>query len=232
MREWNVLITVHSLKYKTVKVAIQKNEQKEPWFLEINPNGRIPAMTDKLDGKTIRLFESGSCMQYLIAEYDKDYKLSFPPGTEEYYEVNSWLFFQNAGVGPMQGQANHFSRYAPEHIQYGVDRYKNETRRLYGVLNKHLKDGNREYLVGNKCTIADISHYGWVEAAAWPGIDINEFPELKAWEARMLARPGVAKGRDVPEPSKLRNLSPEEAEKYAAQSRAWIQQGMKDDAKK
>jgi glutathione S-transferase len=131
----------------------------------------------------------------------------------------------------MQGQANHFSRYAPEHIQYGIDRYKNETRRLYGVLNKHLKDGNREYLVGNKCTIADISHYGWIEAAFWPGIEIDEFPELKAWEARMLARPGVAKGRDVPEPSKLRGMSKEEREESAAKSRAWIQQAMKEDAK-
>lgn len=134
----------------------------------------------------------------------------------------------------MQGQANHFARYAPEHIEYGVNRYRNETRRLYGVLNKHLKDGNREYLVGNKCTIADIAHYGWVEAAGWPGIDIDEFPELKAWEERMLARPGVAKGRDVPEPSKLREMlkDKEATEKYAAQSRAWIQAGMKEDAKK
>lgn len=153
---------------------------------------------------------------------------------EVYRILRSQLTGSNAGVGPMQGQANHFARYAPEHIEYGVNRYRNETRRLYGVLNKHLKDGNREYLVGNKCTIADIAHYGWVEAAGWPGIDIDEFPELKAWEERMLARPGVAKGRDVPEPSKLREMlkDKEATEKYAAQSRAWIQAGMKEDAKK
>lgn len=225
-----------SIPYKVHAISLQKNEQKEPWFLEINPNGRIPAMTDKFsDGKIIRLFESGSILQYLAAQYDKDYKISFPPGSREYYEVNNWLFFQNAGVGPMQGQANHFARYAPEQIEYGINRYKNETRRLYGVLNTHLKEGNKEYLVGNKCTIADISHYGWVEAAGWPGIDINEFPELKAWEERMASRPGVLKGRDVPEPGKLRDIikqGPEAIEKAAAESRAWVQAGMKADAQK
>lgn len=132
----------------------------------------------------------------------------------------------------MQGQANHFVRYAPEHIQYGVDRYTNETRRLYGVLEKHLRDGNREYLVGNKLTIADISHFGWVEAAGWPGININEFPALKAWQERMLARPGVAKGRDVPEPSPLLNMTEEDKEKLAEESRAWIQKDMKEFAAK
>ncbi|GAB7353125.1 hypothetical protein MBLNU459_g3664t2 [Dothideomycetes sp. NU459] len=104
---------------------MSKNEQKTPEFLEINPNGRIPAITDTFsDGKTIRLFESGSIMQYLVAQYDTDFKLSFPPGTREFYEVNNWLFFMNAGVGPMQGQSNHFFRYAPEQIQYGIDRYQ------------------------------------------------------------------------------------------------------------
>jgi glutathione S-transferase len=214
---------------------LQKNEQKEPWFLEINPNGRIPAMTDKFsDGQAIRLFESGSIMQYLIAQYDKDYKISFPPGTREFYEMNNWVFFLNSGVGPMQGQANHFARYAPEHIEYGVNRYRNETRRLYGVLNTHLKDGNREYLVGEKCTIADIAHYGWIDSAAWAGIDIDDFPELKAWEERMAKRPGVAKGMDVPEPNKLREIlkDKEATEKHAAQSRAWVQAGMKEEAEK
>jgi len=89
--------------YKVEKIDISKNTQKEPWFLEINPNGRIPALTDTFtDGKTIRLFESGSIMQYLIAEYDEDYKISFPAGSRDFYEMNNWLFFMNAGVGPMQ----------------------------------------------------------------------------------------------------------------------------------
>jgi glutathione S-transferase len=89
--------------YKVEKIDISKNVQKEPWFLEINPNGRIPALTDTFsDGKTIRLFESGSIMQYLVAQYDKDYKISFPPDSRDFYEMNNWLFFLNAGVGPMQ----------------------------------------------------------------------------------------------------------------------------------
>jgi len=231
-----IILEELGLPYNVHTIELGKNTQKEPWFLEINPNGRIPALTDASfsDGKPIHLFESGSIMQYLVQQYDKDHKLSFPPGTREAYEVNNWLFFQNAGVGPMQGQANHFTRYAPEKIQYGVDRYQNETRRLYRVLDTHLKDSNKEYLVGNKCTIADIAHYGWVAAAAWAGVDIGEFPVLKAWEDRMAARPAVVKGRDLPYPSKLyeKKNDPKWMEDYAKKSAAWVQAGMKEDAAK
>jgi glutathione S-transferase len=124
---------LHCQPYKVEHIDISKNAQKEPWFLEINLNlGRIPAITDTFtDGKQIRLFETGSILQYLAEQYDKDHKISYPPGSREQYEVNNWVFFQNAGLGPMQGQANHFNRYAPEKIQYGIDRYLNETRRLY-----------------------------------------------------------------------------------------------------
>ena len=173
-------------------------------------------------------------MQYLVATYDKDHKISFAPGTRDFYEMNNWLFFQNAGVGPMQGQANHFTRYAPEHIEYGVNRYTNETRRLYGVMDKHLKDSKSEYLVGNKCTIADISHWGWVASAGWAGVDIDEFSELKAWEERMATRPGVEKGRHVPDPHRIKELMKDKAkmEQQAAESRKWVQAGMQADAKK
>jgi len=223
------------LPYQTTAVDISKNTQKEPWFLEINPNGRIPALTDTFsDGQTIRLFESGSIQQYLIDRYDTEYKISYPRGTREYYEMNNWLFFLNAGVGPMQGQSNHFTRYAPEHIEYGVNRYQNETRRLYKVLDDHLAKSTSGYLVGDKCTIADIAHWGWITAAFWAGVDISEFPHLQAWEERMLARPGVEKGRHVPSPHtmKERSKDPKWIAEHAAQSRAWIQAGMKADAKK
>ena len=99
--------------------------------------------------------------------------------------MTNWLFFMNAGVGPMQGQSNHFTRYAPEQISYGINRYQNETRRLYGVLDKHLADAKTDYLVGDKCTIADIAHWGWISAAGWAGVDIEDFPTLKKWEDRM-----------------------------------------------
>ena len=158
-------------------------------------------------------------MQYLVERYDSvDHKISYPAGSRESYEVNNWLFFLNAGVGPMQGQANHFFRYAPEKIEYGIARYQNETRRLYGVLDKHLANSSSGYLVGSKCTIADISHWGWVAAAGWAGIDINEFPHLKAWEERMLARPGVERGRHVPSPHRMKEMSKEEMDKYAQES--------------
>jgi glutathione S-transferase len=134
----------------------------------------------------------------------------------------------------MQGQANHFSRYAPEHIEYGVKRYVNETRRLYGVLDKHLEKSTSGYLVGDKCTIADIAHWGWVTSAGWAGVDINEFPALKAWDDRMLARPGVEKGRHVPDHHSIKDLlkDPVKMKEHAEKSRVWVQQGMAADAKK
>jgi glutathione S-transferase len=134
----------------------------------------------------------------------------------------------------MQGQANHFVRYAPEKIEYGIKRYTNETRRLYGVLEKQLQNSTSGYLVGEKCTIADIAHWGWVTNAHWPGVEIDEFPALKAWDDRMLARPGVEKGRNVPDPhaGKALKNDPEKAAKVAAEGRKWVQAGMQADAKK
>jgi glutathione S-transferase len=207
--------------------------QKEPWFLEINPNGRIPALTDTFsDGKTIRLFESASILEYLAEQYDKDHKISYPPGSRESYEVRNWLMFQNAGLGPMQGQANHFVRYAPEKIEYGVNRYVNETRRLYGVLDKHLAASKSGFIVGDHISIADITTIGWVMSAGWAGVEIDEFPHLKAWEEMMMRRDGVEKGRHVPSPHRIKEMKDKEAvERHAAQSRAWVQEGMKGDAK-
>lgn len=144
-------------------------------------------------------------------------------------------FFLNAGVGPMQGQANHFYRYAPEQIPYGINRYQNETRRLYRTLDKHLQDAGTEYLVGSKCTIADIAHWGWIDAAGWAGIDIDEFPKLKAWEERMLQRPGVEKGRHVPSPHRrMKELlkDKEAAERQAKEATEWIQRGQKEETER
>lgn len=208
----------------------------DSWFLAINPNGRIPALTDTFpaDGQKIHLFESGSILQYLVEHYDPTHKISYPQGTREAYEVNNWLFFQNAGVGPMQGQANHFNRYAPERIEYGVNRYVNETRRLYSVLDKHLSTSKSGYLIGDHVSIADISHWGWVAAAGWAGVEIDEFPALKAWEERMAGREGVERGRHVPDPHKMKELLADKGkmERVAGEARDWIQKGMKADAEK
>ena len=138
----------------------------------------------------------------------------------------------------MQGQANHFSRYAPERIEYGIKRYVNETRRLYEVLDTHLKKSTSGYLVGDRCTIADIAHWGWVYAGFWAGVDIDEFPTLKAWTERMLARPGVEKGKNVPDSYKMTELyeqwksDPSRLDAHAEHTKKWIQQGMAADAKK
>lgn len=202
-----------------------KNTQKEPWFEKINPNGRIPAITDTFsDGKEIRVFESGSILQYLVEQYDKDHKISYPKGTREAYEVNNWLFYQNAGVGPMQGQANHFTRYAPERIEYGVNRYVNETKRLYSILDKHLSTSKSGYLVGDHITIADITHWGWVASLGLIGVDINDFPHLKAWEDRLAAHEGVKKGKDQPTPHRVKELTknPELLAQESAKASAWI----------
>ncbi|KAI0470938.1 glutathione S-transferase GstA [Xylariaceae sp. FL0804] len=231
----SIMLEELGLKYKVTAIEMSKNVQKEPWYLEINPNGRIPAMTDTFtDGKPIRLFESGSILQYLADRYDKDHKVSYPHGTREYYETNSWLMWQMGGQGPMQGQLNHFNRYAPEKIQYGIDRYKNETRRLYRTMEDELKKSSSGYLVGDRCTIADIACWGWVSIAKSSGVDMAEFPKLDEWLHKMLKRPGVEKGRHVPSPhnyEQIQTMTEEDFEKRAAEGRAWILQGMEKDKK-
>ncbi|KAL8397057.1 hypothetical protein RB594_003959 [Gaeumannomyces avenae] len=232
----SMLLEELGLEYKVTAIDISKDMQKEPWFLEINPNGRIPAATDTLpDGSTINLFESGSIMQYLVDRYDPEHKVSYPHGSKEYYEVNNWLFWQMAGLGPMQGQANHFSRYAPEKIQYGIDRYRNETRRLYRVMDTQLGKNKTGFLVGDRLTIADLSCWGWIAAHAWAGIDLAPLPHLNAWLESLVLRPGVEKGRHVPSKHtalELRKLTEEELDAKASAPRAWVQKGMAEDAKK
>jgi glutathione S-transferase len=127
------------------------------------------------------------------------------------------------GLGPMQGQANHFFRYAPEKIQYGIDRYQAETKRLYSVLNNHLEKQPSGYLVGDKLTIADIANYGWVRSHAWAGVEIDEFPALKAWEEKISAREGVQRGLQAPPGTDAKKkLTEEEVEARLAEARQWI----------
>jgi glutathione S-transferase len=231
----SILLAELDLDYKLHHVNIFRDVQKEPWFLEINPNGRIPAITDKLDGKDIRVFESGAAMQYLVDRYDKDHKISYPYGSAEHWETTSWLMWQMGGQGPMQGQANHFKRYAPEHVEYGVNRYVNESRRLYRVLDTHLEKSASGFIVGDRLTIADIAIWGWASAAKWAGVNIDEFPAVKAWVYRLLERPGFEKGRHVPSEHKAfqwMDKTEEELTEMAASSRAWIQKGMKEEAEK
>jgi glutathione S-transferase len=183
--------------YKTTAIDLSKDEQKAPDFIAINPNGRIPAIVDH-SRNDFPVFESGAVFLYLAEHYDKEFKFSFQDADER-SEMIQWLFFQNAGVGPMQGQANHFFRYAPEKIQYGIDRYQNECKRLYSVLESRL--GSRHYLVGKnggKYSVADISTFTWVRWGPWAGIDVAKFPKLNEWMERIEQRPAVKKGLLVP----------------------------------
>jgi glutathione S-transferase len=189
------------LEYETKHIKISTGAQKKPDFLKINPNGRIPAMVDH-SADDLRVFETGSIMLYLCEYYDKEHKL-LPADRKNRTEAINWLMWQMGGLGPMQGQANHFTRYAPERVQYGIDRYTNETRRLYKVLDTAL-DG-KEFLVDNKFSIADIASYCWVVSAQWAieGFEYDEFPNMKAWKERIDARPATKRGMAVPEPSDL-----------------------------
>lgn len=177
--------------YKAEIINISENTQKEPWFLEINPNGRIPAIKDG----NLRVFETGAIMLYVTEKYDKDHKISFPYGSDDYWEMMSWLMFQMGGVGPMQGQANHFRAMAKVKSEYGIERYTEETKRLYSVLESRLKD--HDWLVDNKYSLADIANFCWVRAAYMIEIDVNEFPGVKRWVDRIGAREAVRKGVKV-----------------------------------
>ncbi len=174
------------------QVHLDKLEQKEEWFLRINPNGRIPAIVDR-DAGDFAVFESGAILIYLA---EKTGRL-LPADPLERSVVLQWLMFQMAGVGPMQGQANVFFRYAPEKIEYAIHRYQNETKRLYTVLDAHLAE--REYLAGDY-SIADIATWPWAILHGWAGVDIEDLPNLSGWIERVGARPAVQAGRAVPKP--------------------------------
>lgn len=205
----SLALSILNIEYKTYSIDISKNTQKAPWFLEhVNPNGRIPAIIDKTHGST-KVFESGAILLYLAEKYDKDHKISYEFGTPLYFEVLEWLFFQNAGVGPMQGQAHHFALYAPEKIHYGIKRYTDETRRLYSVLETRLKKNGTGFLVGDHVSVADLSTVGWVGVSAGLGINIEEeFPETFAWVGNVIKVPGAVAGLNNPVPWRGFSLGP------------------------
>ncbi|CEL55498.1 hypothetical protein RSOLAG1IB_01510 [Rhizoctonia solani AG-1 IB] len=224
------LKAAYGLEYAVQKIDFQKNEQKEPWFLKINPNGRIPALVDR-SRDNFAVFESAAILLYLAQHYDKERKFSYDPVADPdlYSEQLQWIFFTHGGIGPMQGQANHFYRYAPEKIPYGINRYITETKRLYSVLNDRLAD--REYLVGSgkgKYGLADINTYPWVRSWSWAGVDsLEAFPNVEAWLKRISERPQVDSGLDVPEPRAKQPPTKEEEEKAAEEARKWIFQAQK-----
>ena len=181
------------LPYELHAIDLGSGEQKQDWFLAINPNGRIPAIVDHHEGD-FAVFESGAILVYLA---EKTGRL-MPQDAKGRSLVMQWLMFQMGGLGPMMGQANVFTRYFPEHIPSAIDRYKRESRRLLEVLDRRLADS--EYLAGDY-SIADIANWSWAKSYDWPGIDISGLDHLKRWMELVAARPAVARGREIPPPS-------------------------------
>jgi GST-like protein len=171
-------------------IHIGQGEQFTPEFLTISPNNKIPALVDPVgpDGKPISLFESGAILLYLAAKTGK----FLPKSDRAKFEVLQWLMFQMGGVGPMLGQNHHFRQYAPEKIPYAVDRYTNEAKRLYGVMDKQLALG--KYIAGNSYSIADMAIYPWLRNWKNQGIDWADYPRLKDWFDMIDSRPAVKRG--------------------------------------
>ena len=178
------------LKYETHVVNLMENEQKKPEFLAISPNGRIPAIVDR-DADNLPIFESGAIMIYLA---EKTGKL-MPTDLNEKAKVLEWVMFQMGGIGPMMGQANVFFRYFPEKIQPAIDRYQNEGRRLFEVLDDHL--ATQEWLAKDY-SIADIANWCWVRTHKWSGISIEGLDHLERWMKAMYDQPGMSAGLSVP----------------------------------
>ncbi len=182
------------LAYRVIAIDLFKGEQKTPEFLHLNPNGRIPVIVDRGNGD-LAVFESGAILLYLAEQTGK----LLPPDSRRRWQAIQWLMFQMGGVGPMMGQANVFFRYFEEKIPAAIDRYHNEVKRLFGVLDGQLKD--REYLA-EEYSIADIANWAWVRTHNWSGVDIDEFPSLQRWKNQLAERPACRRGISVP-PSKL-----------------------------
>ncbi|MBL4787797.1 MAG: glutathione S-transferase N-terminal domain-containing protein [Kordiimonadaceae bacterium] len=190
---WKASVTLEELglDYTVNAISLMEGEQKKPEFLALNPNGRIPVIVDtKADN--LAVFESGAIMIYLAEKAGKLLPASGPRRSE----VLQWLMFQMGGVGPMMGQANVFFRYMEEKIPTAIDRYQNETKRLFGVLDGHLADN--EYL-GGDYSIADIANWCWVRTHKWSGVEIDEFENLQRWVNAIYERPAAVKGITVPE---------------------------------
>jgi GSH-dependent disulfide-bond oxidoreductase len=189
----HIMLEECGLPYEAIPVDIGAGDQFKPEFLSISPNNKVPAMVDPLgpDGEPIALFESGAILLYLASKTGK----FLPVGDRQKFEVLQWLMFQMGGVGPMLGQAHHFRIYAPEKIEYAINRYTNEAKRLYGVMDKRLQSSR--YIGGDAYSIADIAIFPWLRSWQNQGIDWADYPALKKWFDEIAARPAVQRGVQV-----------------------------------
>ena len=189
----HIMLEECGLPYRAIPVDIGAGQQFEPGFLAISPNNKIPAIVDPQgpDGAPISLFESGAILLYLAGKTGR----FLPADTRGRYEVLQWLMFQMGGVGPMLGQAHHFRLYAPEKIPYAIDRYTNEARRLYGVLERRL--ARSRHVAHEAYTIADIAVFPWLRSWQNQGVDLADYPHVKSWFDAVAARPAVQRGVQV-----------------------------------
>lgn len=176
------------LKYQIIPINILENDQFQSDFLAISPNNKIPAIVDQdvPNGRAISIFESGAILQYL----GRKTGLFYPADEVKRIQVEQWLMWQMGGLGPMLGQNHHFSRFAPERIAYATERYVNETKRLYGVLNKQLV--GQDYVAG-EYSIADMAIFPWLLRHDWQQINLEDYPEVSKYIDRLNARPAVQK---------------------------------------
>ncbi|MGZ5205474.1 MAG: glutathione binding-like protein [Caldimonas sp.] len=189
----HIMLEECGLAYRAIPINIGAGDQFSPDFLAISPNNKIPAIVDPdgPDGEPISMFESGAILLYLAAKTGR----FLPADVRGRYTTLEWLMFQMGSVGPMLGQAHHFRLYAPEKIPYAIERYSNEAKRLYNVIDKRL--ASHRFIVGEEYTIADIALFPWLRSWRNQGIDLDDYPHLKAWFESIAARPAVQRGVEV-----------------------------------
>ncbi|KAI3592912.1 Glutathione S-transferase [Cupriavidus sp. U2] len=189
----HIMLEECGLAYKVHPINIGAGDQFDADFLKISPNNKIPAIVDSdgPDGKPISLFESGAILLYLAGKTGK----FLPDDVRGKYDALQWLMFQMGGVGPMLGQAHHFRIYAPEKIEYAVNRYTNEAKRLYGVIDKQLSA--HAWLAGDSYSIADIATFPWLRSWQNQGVELDDYPHLKRWFNEIAERPAVKRGVEV-----------------------------------
>jgi GSH-dependent disulfide-bond oxidoreductase len=189
----SIMLEECAIPYVVRPIDITKGEQFDKTFLELNPNNKMPVLVDDdgPDHKPISIFESGAILLYLAEKTGKF--LSLNP--RDRYRTIQWLMWQMAGFGPMLGQAHHFRIYAPEQISYGIERYTNEARRLYAVLNTRL--GEAKYVAGENYSIADMAILPWCLSHELQGVDLAVYPRVQKWMVELLARDAVIKGLDL-----------------------------------
>ena len=206
-----------ALPYTLQTIDLSKGEQKEPWFLALNPNGRIPAIVDREAGD-FAVFESGAILIYLA---EKTGRL-MPADPRGRSLVMQWLMFQMGGVGPMMGQANVFFRYFPEKIQAAIERYQGESKRLFKVLDTHLAD--HEYLAG-EYSIADIANWAWVRTHKWSGVGLDDLPHLQRWVGAIYQRPAAQRGILLPPSAIDSDAGEEETRKFTDAALTMLETG-------